>query len=144
MSEEAEQQGPPLSKEDKAFIEGASNVSQIPASQHNIHEFLYNIVVEPDTTRLGFLDEIELGAPKLPLRTHKELEVFCEDVADMEYFGKYFNRLGQVLTATSLSKHAKLIELAVVQRREVADVTKKPRVENKSWFKKKTPEENIQ
>ena len=43
----------------------------------------------------------------------------------------------EILTSTSLSKEAKLLELAVVSRREVADVTKKPRKENSSWFKRK-------
>ena len=39
--------------------------------------------------------------------------------------------------STSLSKDAKLIELAVMQRREIADVTKRPMKENRGWFKGK-------
>jgi len=105
--------------------------------RQNVHTFLHNVAIAPDTTKVAFLGEEELGTPKLPLRTYKELELFCKEIMNQPDFADYFKKKGEILTATSLSKDAKLIELAVVQRREVGDITK-PMKENKGWFKKKS------
>ena len=93
------------------------------------------VIEEENTTKLGYLTEEELGVPKFPLRTEKELELFCNNIADMPYFAEYFKREGEILTSTSLSKDAKLLDLAVIQRREVQK-TKPKRKPNKSWFKR--------
>lgn len=104
----------------------------------NTHAFLTAVVKSKDTTRIGNLKEEEVGLPKLPLRTYKELSLFCKDIANMDYFGDYFDKKGQILTATSLSKDAKLIDLAVLQRREIKQgVRTSAMKENKGWFKKK-------
>lgn len=116
-----------------ADIEGTA---PIPEEKMNVHTFLTKVVETEDTTRLGYLTEEELGVPKLPLRTQKELQLFCDDIADMPYFGSYFGKEGEILTSTSLSKNAKLLDLAVVQRREIKSV-KPARKPNKGWFKKK-------
>jgi len=108
--------------------------------KHNVHTFLRDVVLTRDTTRVGYLKEEEIGLPRLPMRTYKELALFCDEVADMGYYADYFNKKAEILTSTSLSKDAKLLELAVVTRREVADVTKK-RKKNKGWFRKKDDSE---
>lgn len=121
-------------------------IGTVPSQEEkqNTHTFLTKVVTEKDTTKLGNLRDDaemnELGVPILPLRTYKELQLFCEEVADMKYYADYFQKKGEILTATSLSRKAKLINLAVVQRREVADVTKKRKI-NKGWFKKKEQSE---
>jgi len=105
----------------------------------NTHAFLTAVVKSKDTTRIGNLKEEEVGLPKLPLRTYKELSLFCKDVANMDYFSDYFDKKGQILTATSLSKDAKLIDLSVLQRREIKQGvrTASAGATNKGWFKKK-------
>lgn len=108
-----------------------------------VHNFLAIVASQKDTTRVGNLDETEVGMPKLPLRTYKELALFCNKVANMDYFSDYFNDKGQILTATSLSKDAKLIELAVMQRREITQKTHTRRKENKSWFKRKNDDTEL-
>ena len=119
----------------------AALVGTTPSAElhNNIHTFLHNVATAKDTTKTGFLTEEELGLPTLPARTYKELELFCNDVANMDWYGKYFKQKGEILTSTSLSKHAKLITLAIssLQKREMADTTK-PQKTNKSWFKPKT------
>ncbi len=104
--------------------------------KQNVHSFLFNVARADDTTKLGNLKEEEVGLPKLPVRTYKELALFCKDVGNMGYFHDYFMAKSEIMTSTSLSKDAKLIDLAVMNRKEIADVTK-PKVENTGWFKKK-------
>lgn len=104
--------------------------------KQNVHSFLFNVARADDTTKLGNLTPEEVGIPKLPIRTYKELALFCRDVGNMAYFHDYFNAKSEIMTSSSLSKDAKLIDLAVMNRKEIADVTK-PKVENTGWFKKK-------
>jgi hypothetical protein len=113
--------------------------------KQNIHTFLNNVAISKDTTKTGNLSVEELGNPTLPLRTYQELELFCREVANMDYYAEYFRKKGEILTATSLSKDAKLLNLAVLQKREVEDTTKPKRKENKSWFKPKNrpPEQPV-
>jgi hypothetical protein len=109
--------------------------------KQNVHTFLFNVVKAQDTTKLGNLKEEEVGLPKLPVRTYQELALFCNDVGNMPYFTKYFNKKSEIMTSTSLSKEAKLINLAVMHRKEIADVTEQKK-ENRGWFgKKNKPQE---
>jgi hypothetical protein len=142
MEEEEEivQPSPQLS-EDELAERLAHLVGTTPTAEEkqNVHAFLHNVAVAADTTKTGYLKEEELGMPVLPVRTYKELALFCEDVADMSYFSDYFRRKAEIATSTSLSKDAKLLTLAVLQKREVADITpKEPRKENKGWFRPKS------
>ncbi len=131
-----------LTPDEIKFLESEENLGgNIPEKLHNVHTFLHNVAVSDDTTKLGNLNEIELGNPQLPLRTYKELALFSQEVANMGYFKEYFDKMGEVTTSTSLSKEAKLLELAVVTRREIADVSKRKVVQNKGWFGKKEKEE---
>lgn len=110
--------------------------SPTPMEQHNVHKFLHEVAESDDTTKTGYLKDEELGNSILPLRTTKELSLFCKEIANMDYFADYFQKEGEILTSTSLSRDGKLLELAVTARRQLEDVTK-PKKENKGWFKKK-------
>ncbi|KKL98953.1 hypothetical protein LCGC14_1819320, partial [marine sediment metagenome] len=111
----------------------------VPDSQgaQNIHSFLSTVATSEDTTKLGNLTAEEVGLPKLPIRTYKELALFCKKVGNMPYFDEYFLAKSEIMTSTSLSKEALLLKLAVVNRKEIADVTKTKPTENRGWFKKK-------
>lgn len=102
-----------------------------------IHGFLNAVATSDDTTKTGYITEEELGQPKLPVRTYKELALFCRDVANMDYMAKYFEAKSEIVTSTSLSKNAKLLNLSVLNKKEVADVTKKNTSQKRSWFKPK-------
>lgn len=112
----------------------------MPEEKHSVHSFLHKVATSEDTTKLGYLKDEELGIPKLPVRTHKELAVFCEDVASMDSFKNFFNKMSEITTSTSLSRNAKLLELAVINRRQLEDVTKRPRAK-RGFFKKREESE---
>ena len=105
--------------------------------QESVQGFFSDIIVADDTTKTGYLSEEELGEVSLPLRSSKELELFCNDVWSETEWGKYFKKLGEITTSTSLSKDGILIKTVGTKRSEVADVTPKVKKENKGWFKKK-------
>jgi len=116
----------------------------IGEERHNVHTFLFNVATAKDTTKLGFLNDEEIGKPKLPQRTLKELALFCKEIMNQKEFGEFFEKEAEILTSTSLSKNAKLLTSAILQKKEVADVTEQ-RKENKGWFKpKKNTGMNIQ
>jgi hypothetical protein len=115
---------------------------QFTEQKANLHTFLTNVIKSPDTTRVGNLNEEELGLSILPLRTNKELSLFCSNLAGNETWANYFEGMAQIGTSTSLSKNGFLLKIAITSKKEssLADVT--PRKENKGWFKKKDKEEN--
>lgn len=125
-----------LTEEDKKTLKELGFGAAIPEEKHNVHSFLHKVATAEDTTKLGNLDISELGMPRLTLRTYKDLALISAHIIDNPYLAKYYSLQGENVTATSLSKDAKLINLAVIQKREIEDKTK-PRVINKGWFKPK-------
>jgi len=129
-------EGEMTQEEMDARIDSLIGTAPLPEERQNVHTFLHNVAIAKDTTKLGYLTEDEIGLPKLPLRTYKELALFCKKVLDKPYFESYFKAKGDILTATSLSREGKLINLAVTTTRQVTGVpAEKPRKENKGWFK---------
>lgn len=105
----------------------------------NAHTFLTKVAEADDTTKTGNLNDTELGMLPSTQRSYKELALICGGIMDNKYFKDYFEKEAEILTSTSLSKNAKLIELAVIQRREFSrDGDKPPRKPSSSWFKKKS------
>ena len=119
-----------------------------PENKQNVHSFLNNIVQATDTTKLGNLEAAEVGVPKYSTRTLKMMGLISRDIIGSEDLAKHFEAESEILTSTSLSKNAKLINLAVSSKRFVEDQTKPERKENSGWFKKKkdkdSGEEEIQ
>jgi hypothetical protein len=112
----------------------------IPEEKHNVFSFLHKVATSDDTTKTGNLTMDELGMPLLNFRSYKELALISDKIIGNDFFREYYLAKGENVTATSLSKDAKLINLAVMQKRIIEDSTK-PRKENKGWFKKKGTEE---
>lgn len=102
----------------------------------NLHSFFTNVVKSGDTIKTGNLSTDELGMPILPVRTYKELSLFCKDIAGMETFSDYFNGMSEIVTSSSLSKDALLMKLAVTIKKELSDLTPEKK-KNKGWFQKK-------
>lgn len=128
-----------ISDEERETIRNALGISApLPEEKQNIHKFLHDVATAEDTTKVGNLNEEELGMSELTLRANKELALISENIIGLDYFSDYFLKKGEIITATSLSKDAKLINLAVMQKRVIEDATKR-RKENKGWFK---PKEN--
>lgn len=123
--------------------EAESIIRQFSQGNQNVHSFMTNIVQSDDTTKTGNLTQDELGMPKVPVRTIKELELFSQDIAQSDDWSSYFKKLSEVQTATSLSKEGLLVKLAVTIKKELADVTKKVK-ENGGWFKRQNPQGEVQ
>lgn len=113
---------------------GGGISAPVPEEHHNIHKFLHDVSISDDTTKTGFVTPEELGNPVLPVRTYKELALFSEDVGNMPYFADYFKKQSEIVTSTSLSKNAKLLELAVTSRRFIETGEKKNKKKNRGLF----------
>lgn len=110
-----------------------------PEAKHNVHTFFNKVLETKDTSKVGNLTIEELGLPQLPVRSYKELALFTSKVMNNSFMSEYFRQAAEDSLATSLSKDAKLVSLAVTQKKQVSDESK-PRVINKSWFSKKETE----
>ncbi len=129
-----------LTTQDKELLsEVIGYGSNVPESKHNVHTFLYNVVKAEDTTKLGVLTAEEIGKPENPVRALKFMRRFANDIMQEPKLAEFFNGLSEDITSTSLSLNGTLVQLAVTQKKELADVTKQtaPKKENKSWFKSK-------
>jgi len=117
-----------------------------PDEKVNVHTFLREVVVTPDTTRVGNLrvdkDVDELGIPSYTLRGSKELSLISDKIMDNDYFKEYFEQHSQDTTATSLSREGFLLKQATTSTKNISDITKR-RKYNKGWFgKNKVTEES--
>jgi len=123
-------------------LAGMIGGNPLPEEKHSVHKFLHDVATSDDTTKLGFLSEEELGTARQTVRSYKELSLISEMIMMNPFFKEYFEKNSEIVTATSLSKDAKLLNLAVIQRREFADIPKKVMKENKGWFRKKNVEQS--
>ena len=121
-------------------LQQLAGTTPVPDQKYSMYTFLHNVATADDTSKIGNLSQEELGMPQRPLRSDKSIGLWCGDVMENPFFEEFFNKEAEITTSTSLSKDGKLIGLAVLQRREMADMTK-PKKENKGWFKKKDKEE---
>lgn len=104
--------------------------------KHNVHVFLNKVATSDDTTKTGNLSVEELGVTKYSERTYKNLALASSNLCNDNLWEDYFKKKAEILTATSLSKSGFLTGLAVIQRRQIEDITKEKK-ENKGWFTKK-------
>lgn len=111
-------------------------------TQYNVHKLINDVIKAKDTTKTGNLSLEELGMPRLPLRSYKEIALFSDSVAGLPYFAAYFNAMGEIATSTSLSLKALLLRLAVTTKKELADTSPKGNEINKGWFKSKSKDGN--
>jgi len=111
-------------------------IRQFNEGKANMHSFFTNVVKSSNTIKTGNLTMDELGVSELPVRTYKELELFCTNIANEKEWGEYFQKMSEIQTSSSLSKEGFLMKLAVTLKKELADVTPSKK-KNKGWFKKK-------
>lgn len=112
---------------------------QYSESKVNPSSFFRDVVKADDTLKVGNLDITELGVSKLPVRTYEELALFSKEVANQPDWGNYFNKMSKIQTDSSLSKEGFLLKQINTTKKELADVTSKPK-ENTGWFKSKKSE----
>ena len=113
--------------------------------KHNVHKFLFDVVIAKDSTKIGNLQvdkELnELGLPEHTVRGSKSMQLISNKIMDNEYFAGYFEQEAEDTLATSLSREGFLIRQATVQTKNIADLTKRRKI-NKGWFGKQKVEES--
>jgi len=113
--------------------------------KQNVHAFLNNVVVADDTTKIANLRDDpelnELGMPTYTVRGSKEMAIISDKIMGNDYFKEYFEKEAEITLATSLSRSGFLVRQATVQTKQVADITKRKKI-NKGWFGKKNVEES--
>lgn len=118
---------------------------QTPDDKQSVFTFLFNIATTKDTTKAGNLRDDdtlnELGVPDSTVRGTKEMALISEKIMMNNYFRDFFLAESENTLATSLSREGFLIKQATVQTKNVADVTKRRKV-NKGWFGKQKVEES--
>ena len=123
-----------------------SGAAPQPEEKYNVHLFLHRVATADDTTKVGFLTEQEVGKPKYPVRALKEMALISREIVELDDMAKYFEAESEIITSSSLSREGFLVRQATTTTKQIADVTKKPKAPNKSWFKKKdnTEEQQLQ
>jgi len=111
----------------------------------NVHTFLRDVVMAKDTTKIGNLqvdkDMNELGIPAHTVRGCKEMARISERIMNNNFFRDYFNSESEDTLATSLSRGGFLDRLATIQTKQIADITKRKKI-NKGWFGKSKTDES--
>ena len=91
--------------------------------QSSVIDFFRDIIISPSTTKTGNLSIDELGMPRLTQRGVLELALFTDKTFIDKGWNEYFTDLAEIQTKTSLSKNGTLINLAVTQKKELADMS---------------------
>ena len=142
MAEEEKQQSAEISDEE-AIIKIAQAMKNNAPSQedkHNVHTFLTNVVKEEGvshSSKIGNLRDDkemnELGIPVWNVRGCLEMARISNKIIGNQFFKEYFESAAIETLGTSLSRDGFLIRTAVTQNKNVADVTKRRKV-NKGMF----------
>lgn len=147
MVEEEQKQNQEELSDEEAIMKIAAAMKDnapTPEDKVNVHTFLRDVVVTPDTTRVGHLivdkDINELGTPIYSVRGAKEMAKISKMIMNNTFFSEYFESTANDVTATSLSRDGFLVRQASVQTKQIADITKRRKV-NKGWFGSKNVEE---
>lgn len=107
--------------------------------ENGIDAFFLEIIRTIKTTKVGNLNEDELGKPQIPVRTLLELSKDCALIPSMSSFQKSFEIEAENILATSLSKDGFLIKARITQKKEFLDKPKKK--VRKGLFGKKVEED---
>ena len=118
------------------LVEKLVGTTPVPDEKHNAFTFLTNIAITEDTSKVGYLKDEELGTPQLTVRGDKSLALIASDIMENKVIADFFKKEAENTLATSLSRDGFLAKLGVMQKREIADTTKKPKP-NRGWFKPK-------
>jgi hypothetical protein len=115
--------------------------------KHNIHSFLVKVVEEEDYDRVAKLGNLrddkeinELGVPKWTIRGCFEMARISGLLMHNSFFQSWFLDTAKESIITSLSREGFMIRQATTQTKQVADITKRRKI-NKGMFGSKKIEE---
>ncbi len=111
--------------------------------RQSVHAFLNNVATSEKTTKVGNLRDDkemnELGEPAHNVRGSLEMARISDKIMNNEFFKEYFEAEAEATLATSLSRDGFLVRQATTSTKNVADVTKRKKI-NKGWFGSKSVE----
>ena len=126
-----------LSPEDVELLESFSLGHPKEEEKMGIFAFFKKVITMEDTARTSNLNIDELGLCHLPVRTLKELSLFCNETG-LKGLGRVFNDEAGIITNTSLSKEGFLDKLVVTQRKATETRMREfSEKQKRSWFKKR-------
>lgn len=115
--------------------------------RENVHTFLLNVVQEEEilkSSKIGNLRDDrelnELGIPIWHVRGALDMARISDKIMDNNFFKEFFEAQAAHTLSTSLSREGFLIRQATTTTKQVADTTKRKKI-NKGMFGKKTIEE---
>lgn len=117
---------------------GYGNYPQEEEKQ-NMFAFFKRVLSTKDNTKTGNLTNEEIGEVRLPVRTNKQIALYCK-VMGMKGFANYFESESQILLGSSLSRDGFLDKLAVTQKKEMETKTRTSVPIKRGWFKPKKQE----
>jgi len=124
----------------EAMGENAGN----PEGSHNVHKFLHDVATAEDTTKIANLrddkDLNELGVPTHTVRGSLDMALIADKIMENDYFKEFFEKEAENTLATSLSREGFLVRQGTTQTKQVADITKRRKI-NKGMFGSKKIEE---
>ena len=113
--------------------------------RQSVHQFLHNVATADETKKVGNLrddkDMNELGLPVHSVRGSLEMARIADKIMNNKFFKEYFEAEAEDILATSLSREGFLVRQATTQTKNVADITKRRKI-NKGWFGKEKVEES--
>ena len=149
-TEQAQQQSNEEISDEEAIMRIATAMKDaVPGEdKSNVHTFLLNVVQAEDVEKIIKVGNLrddkemnELGHPTWTARGDLRMALIADKIMDNVYFTEYFEQDVVNTLATSLSREGFLIKQATVQTKQVADVTRRRKI-NKGMFGKKQIEES--
>jgi hypothetical protein len=86
----------------------------ISPGKDNQYKFFKHIIDMKDSSKIGNINETELGNLKLSVRHYQDIALYAE-AEKLDKVAKYLRDKAEIILATSTSKKGKLIELFVTQ-----------------------------
>jgi len=143
MAEEQEEM-----TDEEAIMKIASAMGKNAPTQEDrqsVHAFLNNVATAEETTKVGNLRDDkemnELGIPVHNVRGSLEMSRIADKIMENPFFKDWFKAEAEDTLATSLSRDGFLVRQATTQTKNVADITKRKKI-NKGWFGKSKVEES--
>ncbi len=130
----------------KRITEAMKQNTPSKEDRNNMHTFLLNVVNEEKidkVSRIGNLrddKEInELGIPMWNVRGALDMAMISDKLMDNKFFTEFFEKQAMNTLITSLSRAGFLIKMNATTTKQVADTTKRRKI-NKGMFGKKSEE----
>jgi hypothetical protein len=149
MSEQ-EQQQEELTDEEAIMRIAQAMKDNAPSAdeKHNVHTFLNNIIQTREIENVSKVGNIivdkeidEMGYPAWNVRGSLEMARISDKLMGNAFFKEYFEASAIETFNTSLSRQGFLVKQGTTQTKQVADVTRRRKI-NKGWFGKEKVEES--